>query len=111
MADHVRKINDTLPPLDCTLSDANGAFDLSNYTVRFVMRNKDDTLIVDATTDDDVTVLNSTAGRVRLNWASTHVDTAGDYLAEWEATNPSTQRITFPNNGHLEIVLKPEQAR
>ena len=114
MADHVRKINDQLPPLDCTLQDTSGgtavAFNITGYTVRFVMRNSTGGLGADASTADDVSVLSSPAGRERMNFSSSHVDTPGNYLAEWELKNTSTQRITFPNNGHVEIVLKPEQA-
>ena len=108
MADHTRKVNDVLPPLDATLSDANGAFDFSGYTVRFVMRSSDNTVIADASTSNDVSVLGSTAGRVRFSPTSSHMATAGSYLAEWELKNPSTQRITFPSNDHITIVLKPE---
>lgn len=114
MADHVRKINDQLPPLDCTLQESSGgtlvAFNITGYTVRFVMRNSTGGLVADASTSNDAAVLSSTGGRVRMNFSSSHVDTAGNYLAEWELKNTSTQRITFPSNGHIEIVLKPEQA-
>lgn len=112
MADHTRKVNDVLPPLDCTLQESSEgtlvAFDITNYTVRFVMRSSDNTVVADASTGDDVTVLSSTAGRVRMNFASSHVDTPGSYLAEWELKTPSTQKITFPSATHISIVLKPE---
>jgi len=110
MADHTRKVNDQLPPLDFTLSDADGAFDFSGYTARFVMRSSSGGLIADATTAGDVTVLDSTAGRVRMNMSSSHVATAGNYAAEWELKTPSSQKVTFPNGRHIEIVLKPELA-
>lgn len=108
MADHTRKINDTLPPLDCTLNDADGAFDLSDYTVEFVMRSSANTVIAEETSSGNVTVLDSTAGRVRMNWDSSHLATPGNYLAEWEAADVSDDKLTFPNNGHIEIVLTPE---
>ena len=114
MADHVRKVNDQLPPLDCTLQESSSgtlvAFNITGYTVRFVMRSSSGGLIADATTAGDVSVLSSTAGRVRMNMTSSHVATAGSYAAEWELKNTSTQRMTFPSNGHIEIVLKPELA-
>ena len=112
MADHTRKVNDVLPPLDCTLQESSGgtliAFNITGYTVRFVMRSSDNTVIADASTSNDVSVLGSTAGRVRFSPTSSHMATAGSYLAEWELKNPSTQRITFPSNDHITIVLKPE---
>ena len=112
MADHTRRVNDVLPPLDCTLQESSEgtliAFNITGYTVRFVMRSSANTVIADATTSGDVTVLSSTAGRVRMNFSSSHMDTPGSYLAEWQLSNPSSQRITFPGGSHISIVLKPE---
>ena len=114
MADHTRRVNDVLPPLDCTLQESSEgtliAFNITGYTVRFVMRSSANTVIADATTSGDVTVLSSTAGRVRMNFSSSHVDTPGSFLAEWELKTASTQRITFPSASHISIVLKPELA-
>ena len=110
MADHTRKVNDVLPPLDATLSDANGAFDFSGYTVRFVMRSSANTLIADGSTANDVTALDSTAGRVRFNFSSSHLETPGNYLAEFELKAPSSAKVTFPSASHISIVLKPELA-
>lgn len=114
MADHTRKVNDVLPPLDCTLQESSGgtlvAFNVTGYTARFVMRSSANTVIADATTDDDVTVLGSTSGRVRMNFSSSHVDVAGTFLFEWELKNATSQKLTFPSNKHLSLVLKPELA-
>ena len=86
------------------------AFNITGYTVRFVMRSSAGTVIADASTANDASVLNSTAGRVRFSPTSSHMATAGNYLAEFELKNPSTQRITFPSRGHIKIVLVPELA-
>ena len=109
MADHTRKVNDTLPPLDATLSDADGPFDMTNYRPRFVMKSSGDVVIADGSTaNGQVQALDTTAGRLRFNFSSSHVDTPGNYLAEFELSTPSTQRITFPSATHISIVLKPE---
>lgn len=107
MTDHVRKVNDELPPLDCTLKDKDGAFDYSGYTLRFVMRSSGNDVIADASTDDDLTALDTTAGRVRMNFSSSHVGTIGNYLAEFELAS-SGKHITFPNGKDVSIVLIPE---
>lgn len=109
MSDIVMRVNDQLPYLDATLSDANGAYDLSTDTVRFVMRSTSNEVIVDQTsTGDNVVVLGATSGRVRYKWQSTDTETSGNYLGEFEVTNALDERLTFPNNGHIEIVLTPE---
>lgn len=109
MADVTRRVNDLLPYIDATLKDADGAFDLTNYTVRFAMESSAGTVVEDQTsTGSRVTLLDSTAGRVRFKPSSSGFATAGNYLAEFEATNPSSENVSFPNIGHLEIVLTPE---
>lgn len=109
MADHTRKVNDTLPPLDATLSDQDGVFDLTNYRPRFVMKAKNGDLVASGSTaNGQVSILNSTAGRVRMSFDSTHVDTVGNFLFEYELLDPTSQKITFPSYKHLSMVLKPE---
>lgn len=109
MADVTMRVNDLLPYLDATLKDANGGVDLTNETVRFVMRNRANDVIFDQTsTGAQVVILAATSGRVRFKWSSSGMDTAGNFLAEFETTNASTERKTFPNDGHIEIVLTPE---
>lgn len=108
MADITMRVNDTLPAINAILKDANGPFDLTNFTLRFVMRSSDNDIKADGSTDSGVTIIGATSGAVRFNWSTSEVDVAGNFLGEFEATDPSTQRITFPNRGHLDIVFTPE---
>lgn len=109
MSDVSMRVNDLLPKLDVTLKDANGEYDLTDDIVRFVMRSSDNDIVVDQTsTGSFVSIVGATSGRVRYSWQSSDVDTPGNFLGEFEVTNPSTERLTFPNNGHLEIVFVPE---
>lgn len=111
MSDVVMKVNDLLPTLDATLKDADGEYDLTGDTVRFVMRSSGGTVIADQTsTGSNVTILGATSGRVRFTWQSTEVDTPGNFLAEFETLSSDSKRLTFPNAGHIEIVFKPETA-
>jgi hypothetical protein len=105
-----RKVNDLLPYVDVTLKDADGAFDLSGYDhVRFVMASTKGTVIADqSSTGSNVVLLNSTGGRVRWKPQSSEVDTPGNYIGEYEAYLATGESVTFPNNGHLDIALRPE---
>lgn len=105
------KQNDRLPLLTCTLKDANGARDLTGETVRFLMRSSSGSVVIDQTsTGSLVTVLDSTAGRVRYNWAAGDLGTPGNYLAEWETTDALDRPLSYPNDGNIEIIVKPEQS-
>ncbi len=109
MSDIVMRVNDRLPFLDVTLSDANGVYDLSTDIVRFVQRSSAGTVITDQTsTDSFVVVVGATSGRVRYKWQSTDVEESGNFLGEFEVTNALGEPLTFPNNGHIEIVRTPE---
>lgn len=109
MSDIAMRVNDQLPFLDATLSDANGVYDLSTDTVRFVQRSSAGTVITDQTsTGSFVVVVGATSGRVRYKWQSTDVDASGNFLGEFEVTNALSERLTFPNVGHIEIVRTPE---
>ena len=105
----VYKQRDQLPYFDCTLSDVNGARNLTGETVRFVLKSQAGTGIVDETsTGANVVVLDSTAGRVRYKWQADDLAEAGNYNAEWETTNASSEKLSYPNDSHIEIVVKPE---
>jgi hypothetical protein len=107
----VYKQNDRLPLFDCTLKDANGPRDITGDTVRFVMRSSEDEVIIDETsTGSLVTVLDSTAGRVRYSWAVGDLASVGNYLGEWETTDPLDRRLTFPNSGNIDITVYPERS-
>jgi hypothetical protein len=73
-----------LPVLTATLSDANGAMNLSAASgVKFQMRLPgSSTLKVDAVAE----IVSAAGGQVRYAWAGTDTDTPGLYLAWFEVT-------------------------
>lgn len=85
----VRIFKDTLSPSLSDTIEVNGsAYDLTGCTVVFRMRAVgSSTLKVDTA----ATVVTAASGTVRYDWASQDVDTAGDYLAWWRVTLPSTR--------------------
>ena len=111
MSDVVMRQNDTKPFLDMTLSDKDGAVDLTGETVRFVMRSSDNDIVTDQdSAGAQVVILGATSGRVRYRWLPADTSTSGSFLAELETwpTGSSSEVTTYPNATHIEIVVVPE---
>jgi len=112
MTDVIMRQGNLRPFLDVTLSDVSGPVDLSGETVRFVMRSTDNTMTADQTsTGAQVVILaTGTSGGVRYKWLDTDTVTPGSFLGEFEMypTGSSSEFMTFPNSGHIEIVVTPE---
>ncbi len=112
MADVIMRQGNIRPFLDVTLNDRDGAVDLSGETIRFVMRSSDNEVIADQSSTGALLSLlaTGTSGGVRYTWESTDMDTPGNFLSEFETypTGSSSQFLTYPNKGHIEIVVTPE---
>lgn len=82
-----------LPILTATLTDANGAINLTGATVRFQMRLPgSSTLKVDAA----ATVVNAVAGQVSYAWQGTDTDTPALYVAWFEVTYSGPKPLNAP---------------
>lgn len=103
MADYEMKRHDLDPVVRGTITKkVNGvatAVDLTGYTLpRFHMKlssEKDDdaaALKVDAT----AVIEDAVNGIVRYDWVAGDTDTAGNYVAEFELTSPTSRKRTFP---------------
>lgn len=101
------KRNDTAPPIEATLSDADGVVDLSGGSVEFHMRSqRDGTLKVERA----ASVVSGPAGTVRYDWLAADTDTDGVYAGEFEATLSDGRVVTFPNTGNISITITADQA-
>ena len=103
------KQNDTVPPLEVFLKDAYGApVNVTGATIKFSMRVKPAGAVkVNAATADIVT---AGAGRVKYAWAATNTDTADTYEGEFQVTFSNGGVQTFPNDGHIAIVITDDVA-
>lgn len=108
IADIIMKQNDLRPYVDHILTDADGAVDLTDGTVKFIAIDDDGEEAVNATTDTGVSILDTTAGSVRYQWQDGDTSTSCRLRGEWQVTYPSDEPVTFPNSGFISILITPE---
>ena len=100
------KQNDTASFLTRDLKDAFGApVNVTGATVKFSMRVKPaGTVKVD---DQEEVIFTDGTGRVRYEWNSGDGDTntADEYEGEFQVTYANGKIQTFPNDGHIPIVI------
>lgn len=88
------KQGDRLPKFTATISDANGAVNLTGCTVKFIVGS-----ILNAT----MTVTNALTGAVEYAWANNDTATPGFYSAEIEVTFEDGKKMTFPNDSYVAV--------
>lgn len=106
MPDFYLKRNGTKEAIQATLSDQAGAVDLTGATVRFHMKNRAGTVVVDAPAE----VVTPAGGVVRYQWQAEDTAAAGDFYAEWEVTFADEKTQTFPNEHNVAIRIVADVA-
>jgi hypothetical protein len=102
------KRNDTEPDVDYTLTDEDGAaVNLAGADVQFHMRFAFDNTVK---VDEPATVADEAAGEVRYEWQQGDTDQAGVFEAEFEVTFSDGEVRTYPNDGHLAVVVVSQVA-
>ena len=98
------KQNDTASFLTRDLKDAFGApVNVTGATVNCSMRVKPaGTVKVD---DQDAVIVTAGTGRVRYEWTAANTNTADEYEGEFQVTYANGKIQTFPNDGHIPIVI------
>ena len=98
------KQNDTASFITRDLKDAFGApVNVTGATVKFSMRVKPaGTVKVD---DQDAVIVTAGTGRVRYEWTAANTNTADEYEGEFQVTYANGKIQTFPNDGHIPIVV------
>lgn len=100
------RTGDTSPPIEATLTDADGPIDLANATVRAVCRKRGATELL---FDRAPTVIDEAAGIVEVEWAEDGSETSvpGFYELEFEVTRAGEVQ-TFPNQGPVIVRIDPD---
>lgn len=90
------KQNDLLPPYRVQLLQDGAPFDLTGYTVTFVMRLPG---APSAKVSAAAVVIDEENGIVEYRWAAGNTDTVGAYKVVWKAVDGSGKPHTFPSKG------------
>ena len=100
------KQNDTASFITRDLKDAFGSpVNVTGAAVKFSMRVKPaGSVKVNA---QDAVIVTAGTGRVRYEWASdgSNTDTADEYEGEFQVEYANGKIQTFPNDGHIPIVI------
>jgi hypothetical protein len=98
------KQNDTASFITRDLKDAFGApVNVTGAAIKFSMRVKPaGSIKVD---DEDGVIVNAGIGRVRYEWTAANTNTADEYEGEFQVTYANGKIQTFPNDGHIPIVI------
>ena len=98
------KQNDTASFLTRDLKDAFGApVNVTGAGIKFSMRVKPaGTVKVDAAS---AAIVTAGTGRVRYEWTAANTNTADEYEGEFQVTYANGKIQTFPNDGHIPIVI------
>ena len=101
-SDFSLKQDDTWPPLNATLSDANGPINLTTATsVTFIMKPTGGGSPITGT----CTIVSAAAGTVRYVWVTGNTTVAGTYQAEFEILWADGKIGTVPNEGYFTVEI------
>lgn len=105
--DRIFKQHDTWPPLDVTLSDANGPIDLTDASeVRLLMKGQKTSgaVTVDGVMTIDPDQVTNT-GHVTYDWVSPDTDVVDTYQTEFQITWTGGGIETVPNGDYNSIEI------
>jgi hypothetical protein len=102
------KQGDTAPAIAEQLFDGLGAVvNLTGASVKFMMWGPGDAAVkVNAA----ATITDAPNGKVSFTPTSTHTDTPGDYIVEWQVTFGGGAVETFPNGDWQKVRVKDDIA-
>lgn len=98
------KRNDLLPPLIANLQNPDGSpFNLTapGMTIRFGMKPPRESAAPKVAASGRI--VNAAAGQVAYDWQLGDTDTTETYLGEFEVTDNTGKRRTFPASGFMSV--------
>ncbi len=104
--DFTTKQHDTWPPIEATLSDTNGALNLTGASVRLILKTVAGAVAVDAA----CSILDPLGGVVRYQWVPTDTATVATYQGEFEITWSDGKITTVPNDEYFKVVIVADLA-
>lgn len=105
MADFTIKQNDTWPPLEGVLTDANGAVNLTGASVRLILKSAGAGNTVLGGACD---IVSAVEGRVRYTWLPADTQTVNTLNGEFEVTWGDGKVTTFPNDAYFSVEIKAD---
>jgi hypothetical protein len=105
------KRGDTLPSVEATLSDQDGAVSLTGATVEMSLyrRPTDPKGTGVLVFTKAAVVVNASTGAVRYDWSAGDTDIAGNYYVEFIMTVVATgKKMTFPSSGFVPVTINPD---
>lgn len=99
-----RKVGDRLPPIEAILQGGDGdAVDLTGGGVKFLLRRRPG---LAALIDAAAVIVDEASGSVRYDWSVGDATLPiGQYEAEFEFTDGTGRKATFPNTGYFRVVI------
>ncbi len=111
--DYLARQNDHGQVIEGVLTDEDGAaVSISAATIGFTMAPLTGgaaVLSAEAANDQDDSDP-TTIGHVSYEWQAADLATPGHYLAEWSVTFADNSRVTFPNNGYINVLITEDLA-
>lgn len=105
MADLTIKQHDTHPPIEATLSDANGPVNLTGSTVKLILKSAGAGSTVITGT---CTIVSAAAGTVRYDWLAPDTASVNTLSGEFEVTWSTGKITTFPNDAYFSVEIKAD---
>lgn len=105
MADLTIKQHDTWPPVEATLSDANGPVNLTGAAVKLILKSAGAGATV---VSGSCTIVSAVAGTVRYDWISADTASVNTLSGEFEVTWSTGKITTFPNDAYFSVEIKAD---
>jgi len=97
------KKDDTNPPLKVTVKDGAGnIIDLTSATAKLRLLNS---LGAQVFLKDAIVVSPGSSGQLQYDWVAADTVTAGEFIADFKVTLPSTAKLSAPSDDYIRVTI------